>query len=270
MNGMVSVIQMNSGSDRSDNLRQAGALMGQAVAQGARLLVLPENFSHMGSTEAEKLAHAEDPLDGPSLSSLREFSVRHRVWIVGGTIALATPGGEKITNTCFVVDDHGEVRGRYDKIHLFDAVLSVDRNYRESNLVQPGDHPVVCDTPWGRLGLAICYDVRFPSLFARLVAMGATILTLPSAFTAITGAAHWELLVRSRAVENFCYMLAPGQWGRHPGGRMTYGHSMVVEPWGTIVAQSPEGVGFVLAQVDVDRVDSCRRQIPSWKGDGGT
>ncbi|HAT50068.1 MAG TPA: hydrolase, partial [Alphaproteobacteria bacterium] len=270
MNGMVAVIQMNSGSDRSANLHQAGVLMGQAVAQGARLLVLPENFAHMGSNEVEKLAHAEDPWDGPSLSSLREFSMRNRVWIVGGTIALATPGGEKITNTCFVVDDHGEVRGRYDKIHLFDVSLSVDRHYRESNLVQAGNQPVVCDTPWGRLGLAICYDVRFPTLFARLVAMGATILTLPSAFTATTGAAHWELLVRSRAVENFCYMLAPGQCGRHPGGRMTHGHSMIVEPWGMIVAQCPEGIGFALAPVDGDRVESCRQQIPSWKGDGGS
>ncbi|HIJ83426.1 MAG TPA: carbon-nitrogen hydrolase family protein [Magnetococcales bacterium] len=257
---------MNSGSDRSDNLRQAKALMGQAIAQGAGLLVLPENFSHMGGSEQEKLENAEDPIDGPSLGFLRDFASRHQVWIVGGSIPLATPEGEKITNTCFVLDAQGETKARYDKMHLFDVVLPLDRSYRESNLVQAGNHPVICDTPWGRLGLAICYDVRFPELFAHLVRLGATVLTLPSAFTATTGAAHWELLVRCRAVENFCYMLAPGQSGCHPGGRITHGHSMVVEPWGNITAQCPDGPGFALAQIDGDRVASCRRQIPSWQG----
>ncbi|MBF0109849.1 MAG: carbon-nitrogen hydrolase family protein [Magnetococcales bacterium] len=262
----VAIIQMNSGSDRADNLRQAGGLMEQALGLGAGLMALPENFSHMGGSEEEKRAHAEDPEDGPSLSFLREFARRHQVWIVGGSIPIRTLDGEKMTNTCFVVDDRGVVQCRYDKIHLFDVVLPSDRGYRESNLVVGGTQPVVCDTPWGRLGLAICYDVRFPELFNRLVGVGATMIALPSAFTAVTGAAHWELLVRGRAVENFCYMLAPGQSGRHPGGRVTHGHSMLVEPWGTIVAQCPDGPGFVLGTIDKDRVVSCRSQIPSWKG----
>lgn len=265
MNKPVAVIQMNSGSNREENLQQAGGLMEQAVTQGAGLLVLPENFSHMGVGDGDKLQHAEDPKNGLSLEFLRHFSRKNHVWIIGGSIPLATPSGDKITNTCFVVDDQGEVQARYDKMHLFDVVLPYDRTYRESNLVQPGDHPVVCDTPWGRVGLAICYDIRFPALFARLVGLGATILTLPSAFTAMTGAAHWELLVRTRAVEHFCYLLAPGQSGRHPGGRMTHGHSMIVEPWGNIIAQCPDGPGFALARIEKDRVESCRRQIPSWR-----
>ncbi len=266
MNAPVAIIQMNSGSNRSDNLSQAGHLMEQALAQGAGLLALPENFSHMGSNEEEKRQHAENPVDGPSLAFLRDFSRRHKVWMVGGTIPLATPTGEKITNTCFVLDDQGEIKARYDKMHLFDVVLPQDRGYRESSLVHPGDTPVVCDTPWGRLGLAICFDIRFPALFSHLVRQGATFFTLPSAFTAVTGAAHWELLVRCRAVENFCYLLAPGQSGRHPGGRMTHGHSMMVEPWGTIIAQCPEGPGFAIGHIDQERITSCRQQIPSWKG----
>ncbi len=266
MDAPLAIIQMNSGSDRSDNLKQSRSLMEQAVKRGAGLLVLPENFSHMGASEDEKRANAEDVTDGPSLGFLHDFAREYRVWIVGGSIPVRTLGGEKITNTCFVVDDHGEVRARYDKMHLFDVILPHDRSYRESNLVQAGDQPVVCDTPWGRLGLAICYDVRFPQLFSKLGAMGATLITLPSAFTATTGAAHWELLVRARAVENFCYMVAPGQSGRHPGGRMTHGHSMVVEPWGGIVAQCGDGPGIALAWIDQERVESCRRQIPAWKG----
>ncbi|MBF0422725.1 MAG: carbon-nitrogen hydrolase family protein [Magnetococcales bacterium] len=265
MTARVAVVQMNSGSDRADNLRQAEGLMRRACAAGAQLLVLPENFSYMGSSEEEKLEHAEDVREGPTMGFLHDFSRKKQVWIVGGSVPLVTEEEGKLTNTCFVFDDKGEIRGRYDKMHLFDVLLPNDRSYRESNIVQAGHQPVVCDTPWGRLGLAICYDLRFPEFFSALVAMGATVFTLPSAFTAITGMAHWEPLLRARAIENFCYVLAPGQSGRHPGGRMTHGHSMVVEPWGTIVAQCPDGPGFVLADVDQERVKSCRRQIPAWK-----
>ncbi|MBF0447395.1 MAG: carbon-nitrogen hydrolase family protein [Magnetococcales bacterium] len=258
----VALIQMCSGPDRQANLVEAGRLMGQAVEQGAALMVLPECFSLMAQTDEEKIAGQEDPDNSPSLIFLQQFAAKHGVWIVGGSITIAVPGSSRFANTCFVVDDGGEVQARYDKIHLFDAQIGERKPYRESKLVCPGDRPVVVDTPFGRIGLSVCYDLRFPELFRQLTAMGATLFTVPSAFTVSTGQAHWEVLLRARAIENFAYVLAAGQEGRHPNGRRTYGHSMVVEPWGTIISQCPEGVGVILADLEQNRVTQARKKIP--------
>lgn len=280
---LAAVIQLCSTPHLKTNLTEADRWMTAAVVQGAKLLVLPENFSFMGYThhsaskeEQQRHQYREDPENGPSLIFLRDFAKKHKVWIVGGSIPLAVKDSMKITNTCFVVDDQGQVQGRYDKIHLFDANLGGEIPYRESNLVQAGETAVLVDTPFGTIGLTICYDLRFPELFRALSAQGATILTIPSAFTLTTGRNHWELLVRARAVENFAYVLAAGQGGKHLNGRHTYGHSMVVEPWGKIVAQCPKQTknisqedgdepGFALAEIQSLRAAHCRTRIPCLK-----
>ncbi len=258
----AAIIQLNSGDDRAANLTAAGRIMTAAAERGAGLLVLPETFAFMSNDETLKRRHDEDPDNGPSLDFLRTFAARHRVWIVGGSIALRVKDGDKATNTCFVVDDRGGIRARYDKIHLFDAKLGREEPYRESDHIQPGKRPVVVHTPFGVLGLSICYDLRFPELYRALTAAGATILVVPAAFTLTTGAVHWELLLRARAVENFAHVLGAGQWGTHPGGRRTYGHSMAVEPWGTVTSRHPDGTGFILADLDPERVERCRHRLP--------
>lgn len=266
----AAVIQLCSTPDREKNLAEADRWMRAAVERGADLLVLPENFSFMGHTDPSASAeercrrhYREPPDDGPSLAFLKTFAMRHHVWIVGGSIPLALPDSTKITNTCFVVDSSGQVRGRYDKIHLFDVDLGGEAPYRESELVQAGQKTVLVETPFGTLGLALCYDLRFPELFRNLSSQGATLLTVPSAFTRTTGQDHWEILLRARAVENFSYLLAAGQGGRHLNGRHTFGHSLIVEPWGHVVAQCPDGPGFVLAELQPHRVTQSRARMPS-------
>ncbi|MEO5362902.1 MAG: carbon-nitrogen hydrolase family protein [Magnetococcus sp. DMHC-8] len=258
----AAVIQMCSSTDRAANLAEAGRWMALAVAQGAGLLVLPENFSFMGRTDEEKSRHREELDDSPSLSFLQAFARRHRVWIVGGSIPLRVADSDRMTNTCFVVDEAGRVRGRYDKIHLFDVDLGGERPYRESDRVVAGRRAVVVETPFGGLGLTICYDLRFPELFRDLALAGATILTVPAAFTETTGRDHWEVLLRARAIENFAYVLAAGQGGEHANGRRTFGHSLIVEPWGHVIARCPEGTGFVMAELQPERVEQSRRRIP--------
>ena len=266
---LSAIIQLCSTPDREENLAAAEKQMTEAVSRGANLLVLPENFSHMGYVdpsasleEKQRLHYREDPENSPSLIFLQHFARQHRVWIVGGSIPLAISGSHKITNTCFVVDSAGQVQGRYDKIHLFDVDLGGEMAYRESDFVQAGHAPVWVDTPFGRMGLALCYDLRFPELFRQLSAQGATILTLPSAFTLTTGRDHWEVLLRARAIENFAYVLAPGQGGHHLNGRQTFGHSLVVEPWGHVVAQCPDGPGFCLAELQSHRLEQYRARMP--------
>ncbi|MBF0137644.1 MAG: carbon-nitrogen hydrolase family protein [Magnetococcales bacterium] len=259
---LAAVIQLCSGADRAANLERAGHLMERAAGRGAGLLVLPENFSYMGQTEADKRRHREHLDDSPSLRFLMDFSRRRHLWIIGGSIPMLVADDDKSTSSCFVLDPEGAIQARYDKIHLFDVSLGSGEPYRESAVIRPGRTPVSVPTPFGRVGLSICYDLRFPELYRRLVGEGSTILTVPSAFTLTTGKDHWELLLRARAVENFAYVLAPNQDGVHPGGRRTYGHSLIVDPWGTVVARCPDGEGFALAELDPARVKACRDQIP--------
>ena len=259
----VAAIQMTSGADVARNLEAARSLLRGACAQGAAVAVLPENFAHMGRGETARRAVAEAPGVGPMQDFLADAARQFRLWIVGGTIPLQVEGEERVAAACLVFDAAGRAVARYDKIHLFDVdVPGKAESHRESTGVRPGSTPVVVDTPAGRLGLAVCYDVRFPELFRRLLAEGAEWFSLPSAFTVPTGRAHWELLLRARAVENLCYLVAPAQSGFHENGRETHGDSMIVEPWGRVVARLPRGTGVITAELDLARQRRLRQDFP--------
>jgi predicted amidohydrolase len=260
----VAAIQMTSGADVARNLDAAQALLRGARQQGASVAVLPENFAFMGRGEAAKLDVAEEAGHGPIQDFLAAAARQYGFWIVGGTVPVKVPGEARVAAACLVFDDQGRQVARYDKIHLFDVdVPGKLESHRESKAVRPGSQPVVLDTPVGRLGLAVCYDVRFPELFRHLLAEGAEWFSLPSAFTVPTGRAHWELLLRTRAVENLCYLVAAAQSGLHENGRETYGDSMIVEPWGRIVARLPRGTGVITAELDLERQRRLRQDFPA-------
>ncbi len=255
---------MSSGASVDANLALAGELLADAAGDGCELAVLPENFALMPERSRDKAAHAETPGDGPIQAFLTETARQHGLWIVGGSIPLASPEPDRVFGACVVVDADGETRAVYRKIHLFDVDLP-DRaeSYRESRSMYPGDDPVSVQTPFGRIGLTICYDLRFPELYRLLVSDGAKILTVPSAFTVPTGEAHWHTLLRARAIENLAYVIAPGQSGEHPDGRSTYGHSLIVDPWGRILAEQAHGNGYVAADIDIRRLDRLREEFPA-------
>lgn len=262
----VAVIQMTSGPDVSANLEQARELLEEATARGARLAALPENFSFMGLKDADKRAVAEADGQGPAQDFLADISRRLKLWIVGGTVPLRAGAASdgRVAAASLVYDPDGRRAARYDKIHLFDVdIPGRIEAYRESRHVAPGAAAAVVDTPAGRLGLSVCYDVRFPELYRHLSAAGAQLLVVPSAFTAPTGRAHWETLLRARAIENLCYVLAPAQSGFHPGGRETYGDSMIVDYWGRILQRVPRGRGCAVADVDLSRQAGVRESFPA-------
>ena len=260
----VAAIQMTSGADVGRNLDAARTLLRGARQQDASVAVLPENFAFMGRGEAAKLAIAEDPGSGPIQAFLADAARQHGLWVVGGTLPIKVPGEARVAAACLVFDAEGRQVARYDKIHLFDVdVPGKLESHRESKAVRPGSQPVVVDTPAGRLGLTVCYDIRFPELFRQLLAEGAEWFSLPSAFTVPTGRAHWELLLRTRAVENLCYLVAAAQSGIHENGRETYGDSMIVETWGRIVTRLPRGTGVITAELDLDRQRRLRQDFPA-------
>ena len=263
----VAAVQMTSTRDVPANLREAGRLVADAARQGAKLVVLPENFSFLGATDADRVAAVEPFGDGPAQRFLAETAERLGIWIVGGTIPIRDrgDGGDRASSRSLLVGPDGRVAAHYDKIHLFDVdIPGREERYRESATVVPGAQPMVTTTPLGRLGMAVCYDVRFPELFRVLQAQGAEVFSLPSAFTAPTGRAHWELLVRARAVENLCYVLAPAQSGTHDNGRETYGDSMIVDPWGHVVARVAEaGPGLAVAEIDRTLQHELRGRFPA-------
>jgi predicted amidohydrolase len=263
---LVAVIQMTSSPDVEANLASARSLLERAREQGAVLAALPENFPIMGRKETDKLAVAEIPGEGPIQAFLGHCARELGLWIVGGTLPIKSEQESgRVAAASLVFDERGRCLGRYDKIHLFDVdIPGREERYRESATVAPGMQAVVVPTPIGRLGLAVCYDVRFPELFRLLQVQGAEIFSLPSAFTAPTGRAHWELLVRARAVENLCYVLAPAQSGMHPNGRETYGDSMIVDPWGHVLARVAEpGPGLAIADVDRTLQQELRGRFPA-------
>lgn len=262
---LVAVVQMNSGADTQANLVEAGRLLNQAADAGARLAVLPENFSFMGRRDGERRTVAEPEGRGPVQDFLATSAARLGLWIVGGTVPLLTEDAAgRIAPACVVYDASGQRVARYDKIHLFDVMLpGGQESYRESAHFAPGHAPVVIDTPVGRIGLSICYDIRFPELYRQLVSAGAEIFTVPAAFTVPTGQAHWETLMRARAIENLCYVLASAQCGTHPSGRQTFGDSMIVNDWGQLLARRPEGPGVVLAAIDLAAQAERRRNFPA-------
>jgi len=260
----IAAIQMASGPNVGANLLEAERLITDAVNAGAGLVVLPENFAFMGKAEQDKLALREKDGEGPMQDFLVQIAKRLGIWVVGGTVPLEAENPNKIRAACMVYDSQGNRVARYDKIHLFDVnLVEANERYSESETIEPGDKAIVLDTPFGRLGIAVCYDLRFPEMFRNMLDEGMEILALPASFTAITGAAHWELLVRARAVENLCYMVAAAQGGFHINGRETYGHSMVVSPWGNILAELATGAGAVTAPLDLEGLASIRRSFPA-------
>jgi len=260
----VAAIQMTSGPEVAVNLEQAHVLLEEAAARGARLAALPENFSFMGLKDADKRAVAEPEGAGPVQDFLAAEARRLRLWIVGGTVPLIAGADGRVAAASLVYDSDGVRVARYDKIHLFDVdIPGRAESYRESAHVAPGAGATVLDTPVGRLGLSVCYDVRFPELYRHLSAQGAQIFTVPSAFTSPTGRAHWETLLRARAIENLCYVVAPAQSGFHPSGRETYGDSMIVDYWGRVLQRLPRGRGCALAEVDLAVQASVRASFPA-------
>ncbi len=218
----------------------------------------------MGESITDKLTHKEIDGEGPIQHFLSETAKKYSVWIVGGTIPLVAESPDKIRAACLVYDDQGNRVARYDKIHLFDVnVPDTDEVYRESDTIEAGSQPLVIDTPFGKLGIAICYDLRFPEMIRDLQTQGLQILIVPSAFTAQTGAAHWEVLLRARAIENLCYVIAPNQGGFHLNGRQTFGHSMIIDPWGTVLTCQKSGGGFVSAEIDLEKLEKMRTAFPA-------
>jgi len=260
----VAALQMTSGPHVEANLAAADLLLAEAAATGARLAVLPENFAFMGLKDADKLAVAEPDGEGPIQRFLSQTARRLHLWVIGGTIALTVPGERRVAAACLVFDEQGQRVARYDKIHLFDVdIPGKDENYRESANIRAGSAAISFESPVGKIGLSVCYDIRFPELYRQLSAAGAQILTVPSAFTAPTGRAHWETLLRARAVENLCYVIAPAQSGFHENGRETYGDSMIVDYWGRVLARLPRGRGCVTAELDLAEQSRVRASFPA-------
>ncbi len=265
MSNRIASVQMTSTHDVQENLAMAKKLIAEAVAEEARLVVLPEMFAIMGLDQVDKVKHREQPGQGPIQDFLRTEAARHGIWLVGGTIPIAAKhSAEKVRAACLVIDDKGNEVARYDKVHLFDVQLRASQEaYSESRTTEPGDHVVVVPTPFGRLGLAVCYDVRFPELFRRMHAQDVEIIALPTAFTFTTGVAHWDILVKARAIENLAYVVSACQVGTHPSGRKTYGHSMIVNPWGDVKASLPQGVGVIVADINLDYMHQMRQDFPA-------
>jgi len=259
----AAAIQMATGPNVSANLLAAEQLIEEAVSNNAGLVVLPENFAFMGKTEKEALTIKESEGDGPLQEFLSNLASKHGIWIVGGTIPLEAGDASKIRSSSLTYNSEGEQVARYDKIHLFDVnLVEAEEKYNESDTFEPGSKPCVIDTPFGKLGVAICYDLRFPELFRNMLDQGMEIIALPSSFTAITGRAHWETLVRARAIENLSYVIAAAQGGFHISGRETYGHSMIVDPWGTVLAQVPRNTGSITCKIDTEFLSATRRNFP--------
>jgi deaminated glutathione amidase len=260
---LLGAVQLTSTADRTRNLDTALRLVNEAADLGAKLVGLPENFAYMGP-EDERLAGAET-LEGPTLSALREVARRRAIHVLAGSIAEKVDVPKKTANTSALIADDGSIVAAYRKIHLFDVSIPDGARYAESEVVVPGDKVVVAPTQLGRIGLTVCYDLRFPELFRRLAELGAEVITIPSAFTLFTGKDHWEVLVRARAIENLAYVLAPAQVGRHSANRQTFGNAMIVDPWGVVLARCADGEGVCVAPLKRDRLEKVRQELPALK-----
>jgi len=256
----VAAVQMASGPNVDGNISEARRLIAKAVEHGARLVVLPEFFAIMGLSEKDKVIVREQPGHGPIQSFLSETARKHKIWVVGGSIPLVANSPDKVLNSCLVFDEHGDQVGRYDKIHLFGLELG-NESFDEASTIESGNQVVVIDSPFGRIGLAICYDLRFPELFRSM--KNVDIIVLPSAFTETTGKMHWEVLVRARAIENLAYVIAAAQGGYHVNARETHGNSMVVDPWGRILDRLPRGSGVVIGEINPSYHASLRKSLPA-------
>ena len=256
----VAAVQTVSGPEVEANLREVGMLIAQAADLGARLVALPEYFAVISPDEQAKVRIREREGSGPLQDFLREAAVRHGIWLIGGTVPLVSNDATKVRNATLVYDDQGMQVARYDKIHLF-GFRRGEEHYEESATIEPGNEVVSFDAPFGRVRLSVCYDLHFPELFR---AMGKVdLIVLPAAFTYTTGEAHWEVLLRARAIENQCYVLAPAQGGRHPSGRRTFGDTMLIDPWGEVVARRREGPGVVTGDIDLQHIARVRQSLPA-------
>lgn len=258
----VAAVQMVSTPRVAENLKTAERLVAKAVAQGAQLVALPEYFPIMGLSDADKFSVREADGQGAIQSFLAETARRHGIWLVGGSLPLVSAEAGKVLNSCLVFDPLGERVARYDKIHLFGFQKGTER-YNESATIEAGSQPMVFDAPFGRVGVSICYDIRFPELYRAQGAVDLQII--PAAFTETTGRAHWEILLRARAIENQCYVLAVAQGGVHENGRETHGNSMLIDPWGVILDRLPKGPGIVIGDVDHARIADIRASLPALK-----
>jgi deaminated glutathione amidase len=262
--GKVAAIQMTSSHIVADNLAAAGDLLRQAKDLGCDIACLPENFSFIGLHDADKLQAAEPDGRGPVQSFLSDTARQLKMWILGGTIVIRGDTESRVANSSLLIDAAGKRVARYDKIHLFDVTIpGRDEQYRESTHVTPGREPVIADTPVGKLGLSVCYDMRFPELYRELVSKGAEWLAMPAAFTVPTGRAHWETLLRARAIENLCYVVAPAQTGTHTSGRETYGDSLIVDYWGQVLSRLAKGTGVITAEIDLAKEAETRARFPA-------
>ena len=258
----IAAIQMRVGPEVSVNLKEAARLIDIAVTKGAKLVVLPEYFCIMGMKDADKVMLREEEGSGPIQDFLSKTAKSHGIWLVGGSVPLVSSRPDKVKNSCLVYDDSGKQVARYDKIHLFNLKFGKE-HYAEEETIEAGTKVVTLESPFGRIGLSICYDLRFPELYRSMEKID--IILAPSAFTSFTGKAHWEILVRARAIENMAYMIAPAQIGRHINGHETYGDSMIVDPWGVILDHLPKGPGVVLANINPSYQKNLRNSFPALK-----
>jgi predicted amidohydrolase len=257
---------MSSQREFAPNIEAASTLVREARAKGAELIATPEIAGMFEPNRAAHLEKARHEADHPFLAAFRALAEETGAWLLIGSIAVRLDASS-LTNRSFLLSPEGEIAARYDKIHMFDVDLPSGESYRESALYRPGEAAVLAELPWGRLGMTVCYDLRFPYLYRALAQAGAQILTIPAAFTVPTGRAHWHVLMRARAIETGCFVLAPAQWGEHAEGRKTYGHSLIVAPWGEVLADAGEGIGIVTAELDLDEVAEARRMVPALRHD---
>jgi len=259
-------VQLRSGDDVAENARAASALIREAAKAGAKFVATPENTGLMAPDGGAKLEKTFAEKDDPALPVFKALANELDIWLLVGSLAIRTSAA-KTANRSFLIGPDGRVIARYDKIHLFDVSLPSGESYRESNTVEAGEEAVAVSLPWGRIGLSVCYDLRFPQLYRSLAKAGAEILTVPSAFTETTGKAHWHVLLRARAIENSCFVMAPAQGGTHANGRKTYGHSLIVGPWGDVLAEAGTEPGVIMAELDLDEVADVRGRLPALQHD---
>lgn len=256
-------IQMTSGPAIDANIAVAADLVRRARERGADLIMTPEVSDMVEPKRALALDKARPESDHVMVAAFRELARETGAWLLLGSAVMRDKDAERLANRSFLISPQGEVAARYDKIHMFDVDLPTGERHRESQNYKPGDKAVVAELPWGRLGMTVCYDLRFPHLYRALAKAGADFVAVPSAFTVPTGRAHWHVLLRARAIENGCFVFAPAQWGEHGGGRRTFGHALIVAPWGEIMAEAEDGVGVIIAAIDPGKVAEARRAIPS-------
>ena len=260
----AAIFQMTSGIDPAANGAAIAEMAARASGEGADMLFTPEMAGYLDRDRARAAATLRCEADDPVLAQVREAAARHGLWVHLGSLPLKDERADgRWANRSFMIDDRGEIRARYDKIHLFDVDLATGESWRESSVYGPGEQVVAVDTPWARMGLSICYDMRFPDLYRALTNAGASVLLAPAAFTVPTGQAHWHVLLRARAIEAGCFVIAAAQAGRHADGRETYGHSLIVDPWGDVLLDMGEQAGLALADIDLSRIEEVRGRVPA-------